>query len=73
MVTSDTARGLTLLTPGAGEAFYRAASDPVTSEQDATRPADFARLRAAAEQSPNIQILGPPPFAAERQGSVVQA
>jgi quercetin dioxygenase-like cupin family protein len=64
MVTSESARVLALQTPGTGEAFYRAASEPASSADDASRPADLARLRAAAEASPTIEILGPPPFAA---------
>ncbi|MGI8974305.1 MAG: cupin domain-containing protein [Gaiella sp.] len=66
LVTSDTARLLCLQTPGAGDSFYRDASDPVTSTSDATRPADFSRLREAAERSDSIQLLGPPPFTAEQ-------
>ena len=63
-VSSATAHVLAILTPGTGERFYRAAGEPVTSEADATRPADFDRLRAVAEQSPDcIEIHGPPPFA----------
>ena len=63
MVTSDTARVLGLQTPGSGESFYRDAGETVTSAADAARPADFARLRQAAERSPSIELLGPPPFA----------
>lgn len=63
LVVSDTARVLAMLAPGAAEAFYRDAGEPSTSPEDARRPADFARLRAAAERSPSIEILGPPPFA----------
>jgi quercetin dioxygenase-like cupin family protein len=67
MVTSETARILALLTPGSGEAFYRAASEPVTDDTDPQRPPDWNRLRTAAEQHPeSIQILGPPPFVAGR-------
>ena len=62
MVTSATARVLALMTPAA-EDFYRDASDPSESDEDAARPGDFDRLRAAAERSPSIEILGPPPFA----------
>jgi quercetin dioxygenase-like cupin family protein len=65
LVTSDMARILVVQTPGSGEAFYRDASEPSTDETDAERPADFGRLRAAAERNPScIQILGPPPFEA---------
>jgi quercetin dioxygenase-like cupin family protein len=64
MVTSETARVLTVQTPGTGESFYRAAGEPVRSTDDASRPADWARLRAVAERSESIQVLGPPPFAA---------
>ena len=63
MVVSETARILALMTPAA-EDFYRDASDPSDSPDDALRPADFDRLRAVAERSPSIEILGPPPFEA---------
>ncbi len=62
MVVSETAHILAFQTPGTGEAFYREVSDPSTSEADASRAADIERLRAAAENSPNIEVLGPPPF-----------
>jgi hypothetical protein len=59
LVTSETARILALQTPG---------SEPSTDESDAGRPADFDRLRAAAERNPScIQILGPPPFEAAKE------
>jgi quercetin dioxygenase-like cupin family protein len=68
LVTSDMARILVVQTPGSGEAFYRDASEPSTDETDAERPADFERLRAAAERNPScIQILGPPPFDAVKE------
>ena len=38
--------------------------DLVSSLDDASRPADFARLQAAARASPSITVLGPPPFRA---------
>ncbi|HEX2086751.1 MAG TPA: cupin domain-containing protein [Solirubrobacteraceae bacterium] len=62
LVTSETARLLAFQTPGTGESFYRGVSEPATSDEDATRPPDFARLRAAAEQTDRLEILGPPPF-----------
>ncbi len=63
MITSETARILTLLTPGSGEAFYRDATEPATAETDPGRPPDWGRLRAAARRHPDIiEILGPPPF-----------
>ncbi|HEY5926319.1 MAG TPA: cupin domain-containing protein [Kofleriaceae bacterium] len=62
LVTSETAHLLCLQTPGSGEAFYRSVSDPATSAADAARPPDLARLRAGAQSSPNIELLGPPPF-----------
>ena len=69
MVASDTARVLVLQTPGSGESFYRDAGETVTSAEDAARPADFARLRQAAERSPSIELLGPPPFAISASSS----
>src|SRR5215208_4089108 len=68
LVTSEMARILVLQTPGSGEVCYRDASEPATDETDAERPADFGRLRAAAERNPTcIQILGPPPFEAAKE------
>jgi quercetin dioxygenase-like cupin family protein len=64
MVTSETAHVLALQTPGTGEQFYRDAGEPATSPADASRAADMHRLREVAERSPNIELLGPPPFAA---------
>lgn len=66
LVTSETARVLALQTPGTGEAFYRDAGEPINSAADASRPADWARLRKVAEQSETIELLGPPPFAASQ-------
>ncbi len=70
MVASESALILFLQTPGSGEAFYRDASEPSTDEADAEKPADLDRLRAAAESHPDIiEILGPPPFEAAKQGA----
>lgn len=65
MVTSESAQLLALMAPGNGESFYRNASEPVLSavDADASRPPDWPKLRAAAEQSETIVLLGPPPFA----------
>ena len=68
LVTSETAHLLCLQTPGTGEAFYRSVSEPARSQEDASRPPDFARLREAAQRSDSIELLGPPPFAAARTG-----
>lgn len=57
MVTSPTARMLAFQNPAAGEAFYRHASESQPT------PVDFDRVRAAAEATGAIEILGPPPFA----------
>jgi quercetin dioxygenase-like cupin family protein len=62
LVTSETARVLTLITPGIGEAFFRGASEPTSDEIETTAPVDFARVRASAERNGGIEILGPPPF-----------
>ena len=63
LVTSPTARVLTLLTPGSAEAFYRGASEPAADDDDGSGPVDFDRVRASAERSGGMQLLGPPPFA----------
>jgi quercetin dioxygenase-like cupin family protein len=73
MVTSESAIILALQTPGSGESFYRDASEPATAETDPGRT-DFGLLRAAAERHPDIiEILGPPPFEAEKEGAAARA
>jgi hypothetical protein len=56
MVTSPIAWMLAFQNPAVGEAFYRHASEP------GPPPVDFDRVRAAAEATGAIEILGPPPF-----------
>jgi mannose-6-phosphate isomerase-like protein (cupin superfamily) len=63
LVTSPTARVLTLQTPGSAESFYRGASEPASADIEATGPVDFGRVREAAERSGGMEVLGPPPFA----------
>lgn len=62
LVTSAAARVLTLLTPGSAEDFYRGASEPVQPGSDGPGPVDFDRVRASAERSGGMRLLGPPPF-----------
>lgn len=65
LVTSKTARLLCLTVPGTGwaEVQYRELCQPASPDAvPGSRPADFARIRAAAERSDSIEILGPPPF-----------
>jgi mannose-6-phosphate isomerase-like protein (cupin superfamily) len=63
LVTSPTARVLTLQTPGSAESFYRGASEPASADIEAAGPVDFGRVRDAAERTGGMQVLGPPPFA----------
>jgi hypothetical protein len=67
MVTSETAHVLSVQTPGTGESFYRDAGEPVGAGADATRPPDWARLRAVAARSESIELLGPAPFPAQQE------
>jgi quercetin dioxygenase-like cupin family protein len=62
LVTSATARLLTLLVPGSVEAFYRGASEPADEDAGPAGPVDFARVGESAERSGGMQLLGPPPF-----------
>src|SRR5947209_6559088 len=62
LVTSPTARILTLQTPASAESFYRGASEPAGADADPYGPVDFDRVREAAERSGGMQVLGPPPF-----------
>jgi hypothetical protein len=66
LVTSETAHMLALQTPGTGEAFYREASEPVDASTDSSWPPDWERLREVAARSESIQLVGPPPFAAQK-------
>jgi quercetin dioxygenase-like cupin family protein len=61
VVTSEVARLLAFQTPGAGEAFYRGASEPAVA--DAEGPVDFARVKAMATATGATVMMGPPPFA----------
>ena len=65
-VTSETARVLTLLTPGpaAAERFFRDAGDPATApELPPDGPLDIPRIQSSAERNGSVELLGPPPFA----------
>ena len=62
LVTSPTARLLTLQTPGSAEGFFRGASEPASAETDLDGPVDFGKVRESAERSGGMQVLGPPPF-----------
>lgn len=68
LVTSQTARVLTLQTPGSAEAFYRGASEPADADADLSGPVDFARVSEAAERSGGMHVLGPPPFELSETG-----
>ncbi|MCY7303666.1 MAG: quercetin 2,3-dioxygenase [Thermoleophilia bacterium] len=62
LVTSETARVLTLLTPGSAEPFYRGASEPAGTGYRPSGPLDFARGRKSAEKFGGMRAVGPPPF-----------
>lgn len=65
MVVSDTARMLTLHTPGTCQDFYLGASEVIGPDVD-SGPVDFARIAASGQRHGGIEILGPPPFAHPR-------
>jgi quercetin dioxygenase-like cupin family protein len=61
LVVSDSARLLTLQTPGIGQGFYRGASEPATD--NTPEMVDIARIQASAKDNPcKMDLLGPPPF-----------
>jgi quercetin dioxygenase-like cupin family protein len=62
MATSET-RMLCLQTPGTGQAFFRHASEPATTDA-IDGPVDFAVVQASAKEHGGVELLGPPPFAA---------
>ena len=59
-VLSESARLLTMQSPGAAQPFYWNASEPAMSEE--AGPTDFDRVRQAAQETGATRILGPPPF-----------
>jgi quercetin dioxygenase-like cupin family protein len=67
MVTSNTARVLTIVTPGSRELemFFRDAGQPATRRAlPPSAPLPIEKIRAAAVRHGAVVILGPPPFAA---------
>ncbi|MDQ6885709.1 MAG: quercetin 2,3-dioxygenase [Gemmatimonadota bacterium] len=67
LVTSATARVLTIVTPGckALESFFREVGQPATaSVLPPSAPLPLERIRAAAARHGSVVILGPPPFVA---------
>lgn len=69
-VSSETARVLTLLTPGspAAEAFFRDAGERAPERKlPPPGPPDIERIQAAAERHGSVKLLGPPPFAPPEQ------
>jgi quercetin dioxygenase-like cupin family protein len=66
-IVSETARFLTLFTPGpaAAEAFFHDGGEPAQSEGlPPEAPLDIARIKASAEKHGSVRLLGPPPFGA---------
>jgi quercetin dioxygenase-like cupin family protein len=61
MALADGARMLCLHTPGGGEEFYRAASEPAVGGEPAL-PVDFERVQRAAIATGSMRVVGPPPF-----------
>lgn len=59
LVLSESARILTLQSPGSAEAFYLAASEPAG---EAGGRVDFTRIGEAAKSTGVTVVLGPPPF-----------
>jgi quercetin dioxygenase-like cupin family protein len=70
LVTSEVARFLVLNTPGTHDRFFRAGGTPATDRDFAAAPApDHARTVAAAQEC-GVELLGPPPFAADSVAQV---
>jgi quercetin dioxygenase-like cupin family protein len=65
LVSSETARVLTIVTPGseALERFFHEAGDPAPSRTiPPMTPTPIARIQAAAQRTGSVVLLGPPPF-----------
>ena len=61
-VCSESARLLTMQSPGTAQSFYWSASEPAVN--DGPGAVDFDRVRQAAQDTGGTEILGPPPFPA---------
>jgi len=73
LVTSESARLITFVTPGDAEAFYREAGEPApsrTAPPEGT-PLDMNRLLEAGKRTGFMDVLGPPPF--KHEASSAQA
>jgi len=65
MIVSPTARFLVMNAPGTQDRFFRAGGEPALSRDFADAPPpNHERTMAAAAQC-GVQMLGPPPFAAD--------
>jgi quercetin dioxygenase-like cupin family protein len=65
MAVSETARFLVLNTPGGHDRFFRAGGQPAASRDLATAPPPDHERTMAAAKACGVQLLGPPPFAAD--------
>lgn len=73
LVTSKAARLLCLTVPGTGwaEVVYRELCEPAGSDAvPGSLPADMAKLRAVAERTDTIEIVGPSPFVAFQEKAI---
>ncbi len=71
LVTSESARLITFVTPGDAEAFYREAGEPApsrTAPPEGT-PLDMPRIREAGKRTGFMDVLGPPPFKRDAESS----
>ncbi len=62
-VLSESARLLTMQSPGAAQSFYWNASEPAAGE--GAGPMNLDRVRQVAQETGGTQILGPPPFSTQ--------
>jgi quercetin dioxygenase-like cupin family protein len=70
LVTSEQARWIAVVTPGATiERFMREAGDPAPERVAPPPEIDIARIKAAGERTGAMQVLGPPPFALAGDGA----
>jgi len=71
LVTSESARLITFVTPGDAEGFYREAGEPApsrTAPPEGT-PLNMERLHAAGKRTGFMNVLGPPPFKRSAESS----
>ena len=64
LVTSEYVKFLVLNTPGTQDGYFRDGGEPATDQDFASAPPPDHKRMEASNRKHDVEILGPPPFAA---------